>query len=586
MKKTLLTLSVLAATAAQATPFTGNDAKSNAMGNTGVASASLSSVHAFNPALLSALGQESKFALTLPSVRFSIDDSDEVISSGRAFTDDGGTIDQFETIDADAFSVAVFGDAGAGIQSMGDVLTSLGTDVTNLDTAITNFNADIDDDGQLNESVGSGDNLGDIKNASGSLNTNTVTLDGKTKTANTEALNLDRVVNSTKSDFQSFDEKSFSLGLGADFISFSLPREGYSFGFNISNTTSIGAKVFLNNNDFNEIDLLLSDLTGLTNQSTELTSSMVDLSVANQAVTNHIGTLPDSADYSGGDTDPVYLQDLHIWGTELDPLSTNLDTAQQDVNTEQNDLVNYNGNYYASGDINSTALENFESEMEIVGAGITEFGVTIARDFEYMSESFSAGITPKIMSLNIFEKRFSVDEAEDEFGDTATLIDENSTNVITANVDVGVAKNWDNVLRGQVRAGLVIKDLIPQTFETTSGADVSIGPKMRIGGAHMTRWTTLAADLDITENQPLKYGTPTRYLGLGAEFNAYNWFKVRGGYRNNLSVEDSHVLSAGLGFTPWGVGLEFAGWFKPKSLDKWDEVIQDAGAVAQLSMEF
>jgi len=27
-------------------------------------------------------------------------------------------------------------------------------------------------------------------------------------------------------------------------------------------------------------------------------------------------------------------------------------------------------------------------------------------------------------------------------------------------------------------------------------------------------------------------------------------------------------------------------WFKPKSFDKWDEVIQDAGAVAQFSMEF
>lgn len=586
MKKTLLALSVIAASAAQATPFTGNDAKSNAMGNTGVASAALSSVHSFNPALLSALGRESSFAMTLPSFRFSIDDSDGVITSGKAFTDDGGTIDQFETIDADAFSVAVFGDAGAGIDSMEDVLTNIGTDVTNLDTAINNVNADIDDDGQLNNSAGSADNLGDLNNASTSLSTNTGTLDDKTTTANNEAVNLDRVVQSTKADFQSFDEKAFSLGLGADFISVSLPRDGYSFGLNISNNTIIGAKVFLNNNDFNEIDLLLNDLTGLTNQSTELSGSMVDLSGANQAITNHINTLPDPADYPGGQGDADYQSDLQDWGAELDTLYSNLDAAQQDVNTEQDALVNYNGTYYSNGEVDAPTLENFESELEIIGASVTEFGVTIARDFEYMGESFSAGVTPKLVSLNIFEKRFTFDEAEDEFGDTATLIEENSTNVITANVDIGVAKNWPDVLNGEVRGGLVIKDLIPQTFETTSGADVSIGPKMRIGGAHMTRWTTLAADLDITENQPLKYGVPTRYLGLGAEFNAYNWFKLRGGYRNNLSVEDSHVVSAGFGLTPWGVGLDLTGWFKPKSFDDWDEVIQDAGMVAQFSMEF
>lgn len=582
MKKTLLALSVIAASAAQATPFTGNDAKSNAMGNTGVASAALSSVHSFNPALLSALGRESSFAMTLPSFRFSIDDSDGVITSGKAFTDEGGTIDQFETIDADAFSVAVFGDVDAGIDSMEDVLTNIGQNVTDLEAAIQAVNDDIDNDGEVSQA-----NLDELNAQSGNLTTNTSTLDSKTNTANNEATNLDRVVQNTKRDFQNFDEKAFSLGLGADFISVAVPREGYSFGVNITNNTTIGAKVFMNDNDFNEIDLLLNDLTGLTNQSTELSGSMVNLSGANQAITDHIGTLPDQNDYpatpEGADD---YEADLQAWGTELQNLTTDLNDAQTDVNTQQDALVNYNGTYYSNGEVDAPTLDNFESELEIIGASVTEFGVTIARDFEYMGESFSAGVTPKLVSLNIFEKRFTIEEAEDEFGDTATLIEENSTNVITANVDVGVAKNWPDVLNGQVRGGLVIKDLIPQTFETTSGADVSIGPKMRIGGAHMTRWTTLAADLDITENQPLKYGVPTRYLGLGAEFNAYNWFKLRGGYRNNLSVEDSHVVSAGFGFTPWGVGLDLTGWFKPKSFDDWDEVIQDAGMVAQFSMEF
>ena len=52
MKKTLLSLSIAIAGTAMATPFTGNDAPSNAMGNTGVASARPQGAFQFNPGLV------------------------------------------------------------------------------------------------------------------------------------------------------------------------------------------------------------------------------------------------------------------------------------------------------------------------------------------------------------------------------------------------------------------------------------------------------------------------------------------------------------------------------------------------------
>jgi len=581
MNRSLLALAILTTGTASATPFTGNDARSNAMGNTGVASAPAASAQQFNPALLSSYSGQVSFAMTIPSLKLYIDDSQGLVSSGRDFTEEGGTIDQFEQIDAEAFSVAVFGDTDTGTPSMEDVLGNIASDVTDLNNAINNIKNDTDNGNQPDDA-----DVQALNTASASLTTNTGTLDQKVVVADTEANNLQGAVQTTKSDFQGLDDKAFNLGLGMDLLNVNLPREGLGMGLSITSNTTIGAKIFLNDNDFSEVDDMLADLTGLTGEASDLSGSMTTLAEANEALTNHINALPDPDDYPGGQTNEDYQDDVEAWGIQLDSLSTDLENAQTDVNAQQVELVEYEGEYYDQGEVNAPELEDFESEIEVVGANITEIGVTVAREFEYMGETFSAGVTPKIVSLNIFEKRFGVESADEEFGSPQDFLEENSTFAFTANIDVGAAKDWPDVLRGDVRAGVVIKDLIPQTFETQSGNELSIGPKMRIGAAHLTRWSTLSADLDITENDPLKYGVPTRYLGLGGEFNAWNWLKLRAGYRNNLSVSDSHVISTGFGITPFGVGLDLSGWFKPKSFDDWDEMIQDAGIVAQFSMEF
>jgi len=572
----------LAATAAQATPFTGNDAKSNAMGNTGVASAASFSMGQFNPALLSAAAGEFRFGILLPSAKIAIDDSSGFMKHTNDYFVEGDIIANFESVSFTDIETAVSG--GGSIPSLNTVVSNASTNSNELNTAIQ---ADDYDQASIEANE---------------LQTDIDTLDQKVLTIRTELTDFQFAFNQANEGVSGYEDKPFQIttALGA---AFSRPSKTWGLSVHFNNESLLGATANIAESDLTQLNNAVTDVVGYSDEAADVTRLSNNLTTSTSTLIDLINNEP------ANPASPEYNQ----WALDVEAASDNVIRAQADLDAESsgtdntvtlsdgstnytgesdgNNVNNYtsaNG-YFTGGafDDTQTAGLGDDSTITIIGANILEVGVSLAREFEYMGETFSAGVTPKLLSVTVFEDTIQLNNAEEELGDDpSAYVSSNTESYFSGNVDVGAAKTWNDVLRGNVRAGIVIKDLIPQTFESSSGSELKIGPKMRIGGAHMTRWTTLAADLDITENQPLKYGTPTRYLGLGAEFNAYNWFKVRGGYRNNLSVEDSHVLSAGLGFTPWGVGLEFAGWFKPKSFDNWDEVIQDAGAVAQFSMEF
>lgn len=578
MNRSLLALAIAATLGtASANSFIGFDAQSSALGNTGVASSSAANASQFNPALLASYQGEVRFAMTLPSIKIYLDDSSGLISSAIKFTEDGGTLDQFEAVDADAFSDAVFGNTEANIRSMEEVLDDISNDLNDLQAAVDAVENDVANDGSVDSN-----NYAALVSASSQLTNNTTELDNKTQVATNESTKLRDVVSDTRTQFLGLNNRQINLGAGMNILNVALPRDGLAMGISLNNHTTLGASAFIVASDFDEVDLFLDDLTGLSNQSNELSGAMLNLAQTNQQITDHIGALPQEDDYDNAND---FEQALSSWSGQLSTLNTQLNADKAVVDAEQQALVNYDGEYYSDGEVTAPELEDFESEIEVVGANITEFGITFARQFSYMGHDFAAGITPKLMNITIFERRFGIDDSE-AADDIASLIDENTTSYFSANIDVGVARYWDDVWYGDVRAGLAIKDLIPQNFESQSGVTLRVRPKVRVGAAHLTRWTTVSADLDVTENQPLRYGTPTRYLGLGVEYNQFDWFKLRAGYRNNLSVSDSSVISAGFGVTPWGVGLEFGTWFKPRSLDNWDELVQDAGVTAQFSMQF
>jgi len=572
MKKTLLTLSVLAATAAQATPFTGNDAKSNAMGNTGVASAASFSMGQFNPALLAAHADQTRFSVLLPSAKFAIDDS-------YGFLQTSDVVQNFDDTDTVEIQLQIEG----GTRSDGSTVTSLSAAVNAV--------------AQASQAFENASNQAQLQAAASDLSASNTALDNKVTSIRTELQNLETAVNSTNDSLSELEDKPLSIVASLS-AAFAMPRDTISFAFHLSNETTLGLRADVGQSDLDTISDAVSDTVGYVDEAQDITSLSSDVSTAASAVADFDEPEPSKQAYVNAlnaltlatakleaeTTGSPANYEVYTTGGSSTTSSTNPDGNNVDSYTSTN-------GYFQNGEFNSNtaSVQTFgdDSTVTMVGANIVEFGVSAARNFEYRERTFSLGITPKLQSITIFEDTITFTGAQDEIGnDPAAYFSSNSKSYFTGNIDLGGAMTWENMLRGKVTAGLAIKDLIPQTFESAAGSNLNIGPKMRIGAAHATRWTTLAADLDITENQPLKYGAPTRYLGLGAEFNAYNWFKLRAGYRNNLSLEDSHVISTGFGLTPWGVGLDMSVWFKPKSFDKWDEVIQDAGAVAQFSMEF
>jgi hypothetical protein len=580
MKKTLLSLSIALAGTAIATPFTGNDAQSNAMGNTGVASATPQNAFQFNPGLLADYPDSNDFGLTLPSIKFFIDDSLGFVSSAEELVT-GGAWEDFQNVDAAAFNTAVLG--GGGEPSMVTVLGNITTEAGSVASNLAAIQADISDNGTIDTPS----NVTALETASANLTTETATLDTKVGVANTQSGNIDTVVSGALSSLTELNDAPLQVGLGIDVISVAIPSNTLGMALSISTNSSVGMALNLSSNDLTPVTDLSDDLTAITGRATTLTGSLNTLVAANNALTAHITEQPDTADYAGGAANPQYLQDLSDWGETLETLGDTVASAQTEVDTNTTALTSYSGNYVSNGDITPPTVGELTSEVEVVGANINELGITVARQFEIMGETVAIGVTPKIQSVNIFEKTFGLSTYEDDLeqisSDPLSLLSENSTTKFVGNIDIGAAKTWD--FHGRVRAGIALKDIIPWTLESVTGNELLIRPKLRVGAAHETRLTKLAIDLDITNNKPLKYGVPSRFLGLGAEFNAWNWAAIRAGYRNNLSVSDSSVISGGIGFTPFGTGLDISAWVKPQ-FDDPAALIQDVGAVVQFSVNF
>ncbi len=566
MKKTLLSLSIAVAGTAVATPFTSNDAPANGMGNTGVASADAVGAVTYNPALLANYPDDVGLGISLFGIKSSIEDTEGFGDAAQNFIEEGGTWDSFKDIDSTALEAAV--------DAIPTTLTDITTDLNDINSAIAAAEAaeDASDQSAFDAAIDS------LNTATTSLTNNATTLDTDVVIVDTQINNIDVTVTTADEDLNDLTGKPLQLGIGINLLNVALPSDSLGWGVSISSTTAASAKLTLSNDDLEPIINLSGDLSVYSTEVIALSASVTVLANANAALTDHVNNAP-------AISDSAYA----AWETELNVRQTAVTDALNAVEAQQTVVEEFDGDNgtITDGVVDVTVSDDPQSEIEIIGATISEVAVPIARQFNYQGQSFSAGITPKFQIFNIFEKTLVLGDAEDEADeiseDPVGYFRENSTTEYRANIDIGVAKTWD--YHGSLRVGASLKDIIPWDLETESGNTLIVRPKLRIATAHETQFTTLAVDLDVTENKPLKYGVATRYFAIGGEVRAWQHAALRLGYRNNLSVDDSHVLSTGLGLTPFGIGIDLSAWAKPKFNDA-TEVIQDAGAAVQLSMNF
>ncbi|MGE3480313.1 MAG: conjugal transfer protein TraF [Gammaproteobacteria bacterium] len=184
-------------------------------------------------------------------------------------------------------------------------------------------------------------------------------------------------------------------------------------------------------------------------------------------------------------------------------------------------------------------------------AYLSEVGVSIAREFDVLG-GIAVGLTPKYVSVRTYDYRFIGNEIDDAEVD----LDQGERKDSGFNVDVGFAKDHGNGWK----SALTIRNLLAREYETSLGNTFRIEPMARLGVAHQNEWVTVAADIDLTENEPAGFDSKTQYAALGVEFDLFDTAQLRLGYRHNMSdvpagVEQG-VAAAGIGFSPFGVHFD------------------------------
>ncbi len=255
-----------------------------------------------------------------------------------------------------------------------------------------------------------------------------------------------------------------------------------------------------------------------------------------------------------------------VYESSDDALLTNYQTAAQNYATTPN-ATNLAA-LLALGDTNGDGMlddPNLLSHVDIRGAGFAEFGVSLAHEFESLGK-LAIGITPKYVRVYTVDYRVSSQNPE-------ITADQGRKDYTSSNLDVGLAQD----LGAGFKWGVVGKNVIARDYATILGNKIEVKPQVRAGMSHHTDWTTLAIDVDLTENQPVSFDKPTRYAAVGAEFSLWGFLALRAGYRGDLSGNYKGIPSVGLGLSVFGVHLDLA-------VAKRGE--EEAMAAAQLGFRF
>lgn len=122
-------------------------------------------------------------------------------------------------------------------------------------------------------------------------------------------------------------------------------------------------------------------------------------------------------------------------------------------------------------------------------------------------------------------------------------------------------------------------------------ADVKLKPQARLGVAFdPTSWLTIAADLDLTENETVlsTVDYKSRQLGGGIELHPLSWLKIRGGlYKNIANSEIGPVATAGLTIgIPWAVFEVDGSYGMNETQFDGEEFPKEARVQANLTVQF
>ena len=198
-------------------------------------------------------------------------------------------------------------------------------------------------------------------------------------------------------------------------------------------------------------------------------------------------------------------------------------------------------------------ITNLQSRLLVRGVTIKELGITVAHHFEGMG-GMEIGITPKTMQLATYDYTLKAQQTNN------ITLDQGKKSYNAFNMDVGATKSFKAGSVDEIKAGMVVKNMLSKSFTTILGDSINIKPQVAIGVSYLTKLTTTGIDLDVIPNQPVidGFSKESQYLRLGAEFDAWRWAQIRIGYRHDLKGNYPGLPSVGLGLSPFGIHIDLS----------------------------
>jgi hypothetical protein len=198
-------------------------------------------------------------------------------------------------------------------------------------------------------------------------------------------------------------------------------------------------------------------------------------------------------------------------------------------------------------------VTGMQSTLDARGVVISEVGIGMARHFDEWG-GFDLGITPKYSKLRMFD----VSTLAQQSNGVSTNNSNNENKASMFNMDIGFAKNINVTDDGQLRAGLMVKDIAGKNFKTVLGNDIVIKPRATAGVGYKTKLTTTGFDLDLVPNKSMVagYGSDSQFARLGVELDAWRWAQLRLGYRHDLKGNYKGLSSVGLGLSLLGLHID------------------------------
>lgn len=196
-------------------------------------------------------------------------------------------------------------------------------------------------------------------------------------------------------------------------------------------------------------------------------------------------------------------------------------------------------------------FDDLQSPAFAAAAAVTEFGVSLATDFQVLGRDLTIGVTPKAQTVETYNYAVSVStfdaaDARDDFEDERYRDSESGFNV-----DFGAAMDVTDGLT----AALSVQNLMSDTYQTviTAGRQFTykVEPRPVLGLAYSRGGLTLTGDVDLLATTRFEEIADSRFVRAGAEYDLAGWAQLRAGFAFDLEETQSDVLSAGLGLSPF-----------------------------------